>query len=103
MFLAVLAGGYYAFMVAKPQYTASARLVMQQRESQVVNLDTVLSGASNDSAALNTELEFIRSRELIERVVDDLDLVLDPEFNVTLREPAAISFSQIKAQIRPRL
>lgn len=98
--LAILIGGYYAFAVASAQYTATARLVMEQRQSQVVDLDTVLSGVSTDSAALNTELQYILSRKLIERVVDDLDLVSDPEFNATLREPPGFSFGQVKARIR---
>lgn len=100
MFLATVVGGYYAFAVASAQFTATARLVLEQRQNQVVDIDTVLSGVSTDSAALNTELEFIRSRKLIGRVVDDLGLVADPEFNSTLREQPSFSIDQAKNKIR---
>ena len=100
MILAVLIGGYYAFAVASAEYTATARLVMEQRQNQVVDLESVVSGVSTDTTALNTEMEYILSRTLVERVVDKLDLVSDPEFNATLRTPPAFSIGQVRDRIQ---
>ncbi|MBL4767808.1 MAG: polysaccharide biosynthesis tyrosine autokinase [Rhodobacteraceae bacterium] len=88
MFYALLiavVGGYYAYKVAVPKYAATTMLALQLRTENIVDLESVISGASSDSAALNTELEVIRSRGLIEQLVTRLNLLEDPEFNVVLQ------------------
>ncbi len=60
--IAGLLGGYYAFVVATPSYLANTRLALQVRSQQVVDLESVISGVSTEAAAINTELEVIRSR-----------------------------------------
>ena len=101
--LAMVLGGYYAFAVAVPKYTATARLALQVRDQQVVDLESVMSGASGDEQTMNTEIEVIRSRGLIERLVADLDLLNDPEFNETLRPPSPLSIKSLQATIQPYL
>ena len=85
--LACLIAGYHAFVVATPKYRATASLVLDVRGANVLDLAQVVSGISTDTAALNTELEVIRSRTLIGRLVDEQNLVEDPEFNPVLRPP----------------
>ncbi|NCO87097.1 MAG: polysaccharide biosynthesis tyrosine autokinase [Rhodobacterales bacterium] len=70
-----------AYRVAVPLYKATAQMVVQVNNEPVVNLDTVISGVSGDEYSMNTEMEIIRSTALIGRLVDQLDLVSDPEFN----------------------
>jgi len=98
--LAMLAGGYYAVVVAVPKYAATARLSLQVRNENVVDLESVISGASTEQAAMNTEVEVIRSRGLIEKLVVDLNLISDPEFNSSLRPNPPYSIANIKAGIR---
>ena len=98
--MAALAGGYYAFQVAEPRFSATARLALQVRGQQVVDLESVMSGVSTDTAAINTELEIIASRSLIERLVKELDLTTDPEFNVELRDEKKLSFTEVKNFIK---
>ncbi|MBW4985714.1 AAA family ATPase [Mameliella sp. CS4] len=74
-------GWYYANRIATPLYTANARLSFQIRSQQVVDMESVLSGVSTDLAAINTELEVIRSRRLVSELVDKLSLDEDTEFN----------------------
>ncbi|MEM9787640.1 MAG: Wzz/FepE/Etk N-terminal domain-containing protein, partial [Pseudomonadota bacterium] len=88
-------GVWYAFFAATPVYTASAVVALESREQQVMDIESVVTGLSGDQATVNTEVEVIRSRELIERVVLDLDLASDPEFNAELREEPFISSGQI--------
>jgi polysaccharide biosynthesis transport protein len=84
-FLAVLVGGYYAYVVAVPTYSATAQMALQIRTETVIDVESVLAGVSSDQSSINTEMEVIRSRALLTRLVDELDLMNDPEFNATLR------------------
>ena len=93
-------GWYQAYVVAVPIYRATATLAVEVRTEQVVNLDSVLSGVSPDEYSMNTEMEIIRSRELIGRLVDQLDLTRDPEFNGALRPPEGFSIRQVPGMVR---
>ncbi|SLN74181.1 Tyrosine-protein kinase wzc [Roseivivax jejudonensis] len=83
--VAALIGGYQAFVVAEPKYAATTSLALQLRNEQVVDIESVVSGVSTEDSSINTELEVIRSRSLIEELVSTLDLTNDPEFNSALR------------------
>lgn len=83
--LAVLVGGYYAFFSAVPKYSASAVVMLNSREEQVVDLESVVGGLSPEDTVLNSEVYILRSRGLIGKVVDDLELTHDPEFNPNLQ------------------
>lgn len=88
--LAMLIGGYYAFGVATPRYSATTTLALEVRGSQIVDIESVISGVSSDDASLNTEIEVIKSRKLGEQLVQRLSLTEDPEFNprVSTEPPA---------------
>ena len=93
-FWSFLAAGFLTFVAAvvftlqaTPLYTSTASVVLNLRESQVVDIESVLSGMPPDSAAVDTEVEVLRSRALAEAVVDRLNLTEVPEFNGRLREP----------------
>lgn len=85
--LAIFAGGYYAFEVATPKYPARAVVSLETKQKSFVDIETVLSGAEGGSEEVNTEVEVLRSRELIARLVASLNLIDDPEFNKTLVDP----------------
>ena len=87
--LAVISAAYVSF-VAVPIYTASAVVMLDTRKPQAVDFAGMVNGLTGDSAELNTEVEVIRSRGLAQKVVEKLDLVSDPEFNTSLREPGLI-------------
>lgn len=97
---AFIATAYYVFEVAVPKYRATTSIVLQVRDQQVVDLDSVISGVGRDRSALNTELEIIKSRAMIERLVLDLDLHEKPEFNGLLRDPSPYSVKSLVKQIR---
>lgn len=98
--VAALIGGYYAYAVAVPKYTATTMLALQLRHEKVVDLESVISGASTDYYAMNTELEVIRSRRLVEQLVSKLNLVDDPEFNATLRPKPEYSLGMLQGYAR---
>ena len=93
-FWSFIAAGFLVFVAvivftlqATPLYTATSSVVLNMREERVVDFESVLSGMPPDSAAVDTEVEILRSRALAEGVVDRLDLVSVPEFNSDLRDP----------------
>jgi succinoglycan biosynthesis transport protein ExoP len=81
---------WYAFFAAVPMYLSSAQLSLQIKTEAAVDLSAVLSGAAPDRASINTEMEIIKSRGLLADLVDELDLIKDPEFNPTLRAPSLL-------------
>jgi polysaccharide biosynthesis transport protein len=72
-----------------PTYTARAAVMVDPREARVVNVEAVLSGLSPDAATMATQVGLLGSRTFLARVMDDLRLFEDPEFNVALRAPEA--------------
>ncbi|WP_422027214.1 GumC family protein [Pyruvatibacter mobilis] len=74
-----------------PQFTATSLVLIDPREQQVVDIEAVMSGLPPDSAAIDSEVEVLRSRTLAARVVDQLELVADPEFNSALTEPGLLA------------
>lgn len=71
----------YATQIAVPMFTARATVALENRQGMVLDFDNVLSGLSGDQATINTEVEVLRSRNLLEKLVDDMGLQGDPEFN----------------------
>ncbi len=84
-------GVFYAFVAAVPLYKSSAVVMLETKQESIVDLQSVVGGLSGDSSEVNSELEVLKSRGLMGKVVDKLDLVSDPEFNKTLRTPSALS------------
>ena len=76
-----------------PRYTASAQVLIDPRERKVADVEAVLSGLSSDASTIESQIQVIRSRMLAERVIDQLGLERDPEFNAALRQPGWTSSS----------
>ena len=100
MLVTILVGGYYAYAVAVPHYSTTSVVTLENRQEQVVDFESVVSGLGGDQTSINTEVEILRSRELIKKLVIKLDLVNDPEFNVILREDTGISVSGVIAGVK---
>ena len=94
----IFAGGYYAYRIAVPQFRSSAVVILETAQDQVVDLQSVVSGMSSDSSAVNSEVEVLRARGLMGKAVDRLDLTADPEFNPDLRDLTV--FDAVKEQIK---
>ncbi|MCA0849973.1 GumC family protein [Salipiger thiooxidans] len=91
LLLAVFIGGIYAYVLATPMFRSTAVVMLNNREEQVVDIGNVISGLGSDRPVLNTEVEVLKSSVLLGKVVDELSLVEDPEFNKALRPPSALS------------
>lgn len=69
-----------------PLYTATAKILIDTRQSNVVDVEAVLSGLSSDSSTVDSQVEILRSQALAFRVIDTLDLMSDEEFNAALHQ-----------------
>ncbi|GAO77588.1 MULTISPECIES: polysaccharide biosynthesis tyrosine autokinase [unclassified Sphingopyxis] len=70
-----------AYIAAEPRYLATAQVALERTAERVINVDSVVPTSDPDSAAVDTEVQALRSPELIGRVVDRLRLARDPAFN----------------------
>ncbi|MEP2881813.1 MAG: polysaccharide biosynthesis tyrosine autokinase [Sulfitobacter sp.] len=95
--VALLIGGYYAYIAATPLYRSTAVVILETNQDQIVDLQSVVGGLSGDTSEVNSEVEVLRARSLMRKVVDRLDLTRDPEFNVEL-QPESLK-SQIKSLV----
>lgn len=98
--LALLLGGYYAYGVAVPVYTAKAAIALESRQEQVMDIESVVTGLGGDQSTINTEVEVLRSRGLIEDLVMDMNLLEDPEFNTRLQPGPRFSIGQAVGLVR---
>ena len=102
LFLSIALLIFVSFLVmtirATPVYTASASVLIDTRTEEIIDSQAVLSGLSNGAGMVETEVEVLQSRQLADRVVTQLNLDQDPEFNWALRKPGMVE--QLKASIR---
>ncbi|WP_415883612.1 GumC family protein [Neptuniibacter sp. QD34_54] len=69
----------------KPVYRATATLLIEAQEAQVVSIEEVYGLESGNQEYFLTQFEILKSRKLAESVMRKLDLANHPEFN---EEPA---------------
>lgn len=68
-----------------PRYTSTALVVLDPRETQILDINSVVSGLPADTETIASEIEIIGSSGLAEKVIQKLTLYEDPEFNQRLR------------------
>jgi capsular exopolysaccharide synthesis family protein len=78
--------GLLLSLVLTPQYKGEVTLLVDQRQSKLLEMGSGLSSFSGDNASLLSEIDIIKSRAVIDRVVKKLNLMADPEFNGKGRE-----------------
>lgn len=98
-------GAVVAYVLVKqitPQYRSTASIMLDTRQTSVIDLESVLSDVPLNRQMLESELLIIESDTLLERVVDKLRLDRDPEYNPSLAEPSAtkVVIDRKKAQLK---
>lgn len=69
-------------------YTATAQVMIEPRESQILDIEKVAPGLpAEDNAIIDTHIRLIQSRATLARVVDDLKLLSDPHLASMRRTP----------------
>ena len=69
-----------------PLYTGTAIVMLDERQNKVVNVQEVLSGLPTDQSSILNQIQILQSRELASRVITQLGLDHDPEFNTALKQ-----------------
>ena len=85
--------GTLMVMQADRLYTAVGSVAVQAQKSQVVAVKDVVGELTPDEKTMATQAAILGSNRLIGRVVDDMKLDQDPEFNPAVRKP---TFSLLK-------
>ena len=67
-------------------YTAQALIHVQNRDAQVIQVAGVVEELIADPATIESEIQFLTSPAFLRRMVEQLNLMDDPEFNAALRE-----------------
>ena len=78
-------GAFYV-LIAPPTYTAESRIVIDPRRVQLFP-KAPFSDGQFDQAALESEIELVKSESVILSAINALDLAKDPEF---LRSPGVL-------------
>ena len=74
-----------------PIYTAETRLLLSPRTGEISNFDAKSQPALPDDETVQSEIQLITSRPLIEKLVQDLHLDRLPAYNPALRRPGLLS------------
>lgn len=77
-------GGYLYGKNLTPEYSATAAVLIDPQQSPALDLKAMLSGLTTDGPELQTEVRLFQSRPFVARVMDELKLFDDPEFNLAL-------------------
>ena len=99
VFLCVCVADFYVRHVAVPLYPAIAKIALKEHQPEKIltDIEGLMSNGPITDSGINTELEVLRSRDLVGKLVDSLDLTNQPAFSPLLREP------RLSSQIRTQL
>ncbi|SLN59108.1 Tyrosine-protein kinase ptk [Roseovarius albus] len=89
--------GYLSTSQIVPTYRADATVMFDIRQNNIVDLQDILGEERFDKGKLEDQMLILSSTSLIERVVDQLDLDQDPEFNPALREYEPSLLDRVKS------
>lgn len=85
LFLSVVAAtealAIAAAIATQPSFTATARVIFDPRAQNLTNAPSPVAELNADSMSVDTQVEVLKSRMTIDRVIKQLDLTHDPEFN----------------------
>ncbi|HUD53182.1 polysaccharide biosynthesis tyrosine autokinase [Parvibaculum sp.] len=71
-----------------PTYTVETRVLLSPRTGEISSFDTENQPTMPDAETLQSEIQLLTSRPLLVRLVTDLRLDREPEFNPSLRDGA---------------
>lgn len=88
--LSAIAVGIVQFLT--PQYSATAQVMIDPGQPKIADaVSAVLAGSSADALQVESEARVLKSRNLAQRVVRELRLDQDPEFNPPPQPPGLIA------------
>ena len=86
-----------------PAFEAEALVMLNERQAQVApEIPEVLAGLPPNEEGLQGQLLLIKSRSMAERIVDQLNHHMQPEYNPALRPKSADFVAWFGRRLRPR-
>lgn len=87
--ICVFAANFYVKHISVPLYPATAKIALQEGEPKKIltDIESINSNGPISDTGINTELEVLRSRDLVEKLVDTLELTSQPAFNRHMQIP----------------
>jgi succinoglycan biosynthesis transport protein ExoP len=77
--LSVMCGAIYLY-VAAPKFLAQSEILIDTRKTQLFQQQSMVGDATVDSAAVDSQIEVLKSEAIAAAVVKNLHLTSDPEF-----------------------
>ncbi|MDX2028941.1 MAG: polysaccharide biosynthesis tyrosine autokinase [Alphaproteobacteria bacterium] len=75
---------FISTFIIPPRYTGEAVIMLDPRKTNLTNVQSVLSNLPAENAAVRSEIDIIESRAVINRVIEELDLLNNADFNPSL-------------------
>lgn len=86
--------------VIDPRYTATASVMVEPRQQQVIEIESVISNLPVSLETMQSEVQVIRSPAVAKRVVDKLGLAALPEFNPSLSPGEPGPVDEVKTAVK---
>ena len=90
VFLVVTLIGLALALATPPRYKSTALVKINPVRDRVLSDNQALSDFSPNDAFIDSEIEVLRSPELVVRLIEAMDLQTDPEWNSDLRAPTLV-------------
>ena len=81
----IMALGFVVLKLLTPTYDSTVVLVLSARQDGVVDMQQSYMNTPPSDPVIRAEVDALKSRTLINRVIDRADLMRDPEFNLYAR------------------
>ncbi|MEW6092305.1 MAG: Wzz/FepE/Etk N-terminal domain-containing protein, partial [Pseudomonadota bacterium] len=101
-FAGSMALAIFWLMTVTPTYTVETRVLLAPRSGEISTFDAENMPLLPDNETLNSEIQVMTSRPLIARLITDLGLASNPEFNPALRTPGFFGRIAIAFGLRDR-
>jgi polysaccharide biosynthesis transport protein len=76
--------GLFVALVLPARYTGETIIMLDPRKTNLTGLQSVMSDLPAESSVIRSEIDIIKSRAVINRVIDELNLLTNPDFNPNL-------------------
>jgi capsular exopolysaccharide synthesis family protein len=77
----------------QPQFRAQALVMIEPRKERIIKAEDVLQGISTDQATVMTQIELVKSKDVVEATMDQLGLFKDPEFRPSTEGPNLVGIA----------
>lgn len=101
-FATFMAVAFLWLATTTPTYTVETRIMLSPRAGEISSFDAESMPTLPDAETLQSEIQVLTSRPLVARLIADLGLAANPEFNPALRTPGFLGRIAVAFGMRDR-